>query len=88
MDKQTIILAIYSAAILALAFLKISFFSTASRKRAVRRWFYFNNAEIINAQTQKIREARTKQNRLSLAILILLVLSPLFILLVIPFISW
>ncbi len=87
MDKQTIILAIYGAAILVLAFLKFSFFSIASRRRAIRRWFYFNSAEIINAQNQKIREARIKQNRISLAMLILLVLSPLLILLVLPFIS-
>jgi len=87
MDKQTLILVIYGAVILVLAFLKVSFFSAASRKRAVKRWLYFSNAEIINAQSQKIREARVKQNRLSLAILILLLVSPLLMLFILPLVS-
>jgi len=87
MNMQTIILVSYLAIIVVLAFLKIRSFSNSSRKRAIRRWFYFNKSEIINAQNQKIRAARIKQNRLSLGLLILLLLSPILFLVLMPIIS-
>ncbi len=84
MDKKTIILIIYAAIILTIVILKFTNFSKSSRKRGIRRWFYFNDYDIINSPNEKVRTARKMQNRMSMGILFLLLLLPILFLLVLP----
>ena len=65
------------AILVAFTIIKTYYYFKASRTWSLRRWFYFNHYEMVNASSQKILKMRKLQNRFSLAFIIILVLSGL-----------
>ena len=77
MENTTVaFLSIDIAIILILVIAKTITFFRSARKRSIGRWFYFDQYDIFNAPSEKVKTARLRQNRLSLLILFLVLLSP------------
>lgn len=75
MDGQVLYFAIaFLSVLLILIVIKTILFFKSTRKRALRRWFYFNKIEIIDTGSNRTTKLRELQNRLSITLLILFIL--------------
>jgi len=61
--------------ILVVIILKAVSIKYATRRSSVSRWFYFSRFEIINSSTESSRQAKKKQNSLSIILFLLIFVS-------------
>jgi uncharacterized membrane protein len=75
MSEPTVVIIAAALLLTGLIILKTIYFYRATRKRTLKRWFYFNQFHIVDASTDNIRRLRKWQNALSVILVILLLVS-------------
>lgn len=60
--------------LLILLVIKTILFFKATRKRSLRRWFYFNRVEVIDTGSNRTTRLRKTQNNLSVSLLVIFIL--------------
>ena len=74
MIYQYIIYAV-TAVLLILIILKTVLFSSSTSNKSLYKWFYFGQHNIYNSRSEKSRQAKLLQNRLTIIIFIVLIVD-------------
>ena len=81
MDVSILIMAIAGAVLFVLALIKFYILVRATRRKTIRRWFYFKQQEIFEAPTTRAAGLRRAQNELTAEIFVLVALAAILLIL-------
>lgn len=75
MNEPILVMAISAAILFVLLLVKILIVFRASRRKNLRRWFYYTQQEIVEAPTNRIGNLRKTQNVLTPVFFVLAVIA-------------